>query len=295
MEWLRTHPYTSALCAAGVFVLIGAFVVGRQAARPAGVPSSAWGGGATTLLNPTSYQPQNTAPDNRSIMQQVTDGPPYTYTPPAGITTAAPTSDGSYDFEAFIAMLTQGSAPKKQPDTSVDSSLLSAYAYIPRGLVSTTSSETTRTELQQSLYDYGNDIGSSIESYEQQHLNTVQILKGQVEDRTDPDKAAAVVNIGRALQDLGNNLAAVETVPAAMISAHEALAQSYVEIGKNLSLIPSATNDQDFIKAIQTYNASADIFTKNYIQMVSLFGAHGVAFSSIDAGSVFTFSSASGF
>jgi len=167
---------------------------------------------------------------------------------------------------------------------------VSAYAYIPRGLISTTTPSTARTALQQQLYDYGNDIGSSIESFEQQHSNTVQILKEQVEDRSDPDKAAAVVNIGHAFQNLGTNLAKMDNVPSAMVAAHAALAQSYIEIGKNLALVPQAERDSDFIQAIQTYNTSADAFTRNYIQIVSLFGAHGVTFTSSDAGRVFTFS-----
>lgn len=222
-------------------------------------------------------------------MDQVKSGPPYTYIPPSLATPAPTDNQDSYDFEAFVAMLTQGSAPKKQ-SASESGSVVSAYAYIPRGLISTTTPHTGRTDVQQALYDYGNDIGSSIESFEQQHSNTVQVLKGQVEDRGNPDKAAAVAQIGRAFQGLGNNLAAMDTVPSGMVSAHKALAQSYIEIGKNLALIPQAERDSDFIQAIQTYNASADTFTKNYIRIVSLFGANGVTFTSSDSGRVFTFS-----
>ncbi len=290
MEWLRTHPYTSALCAAGVLLLLGAFVVQSRATLPAETRPTAWGGGAAPLLNPTSYEAaQNTSRGEESILQQVTDGPPYTYTPPAGIVPPTTTNEGPYDFETFIALLSAQGRPTSGGMQSASTSI-DAYAYLPSGLISTTTPDTGRTSLQQTLYDYGNEIGSSIESFEQQHLDTVQILKGQVEDRSNPDKAQAVVNIGRAFQILGNGLAAMDTVPPAMSSAHKALAQSYIEIGKNLSLIPSAERDSDFIKAIQTYNASADTFTKNYIQIVSLFGAYGVTFTSVDAGRVFTFS-----
>ncbi len=116
-----------------------------------------------------------------------------------------------------------------------------------------------------------------------------------MEDRTNPEKAAAVVAIGHGLEEMGNSVAAMETVPSAVASAHEALAKSYIEIGKNLALIPRAERDSDFIKAIQTYNASADTFTKNYIQLVSLFGAHGVTFTSSDAGRVFMFNATGSF
>ncbi len=290
MEWLRTHPYTSALCAAGVLVLTGAFIVTSRATRPAGTGVTAWGGEAVPLLNPTSYGPTQNSLQGDDVMGQVQNGPPYTYIAPNFSNLTPSSEENSYDFEAFIAKLSAQGRPASGGTQGTDDSVLSAYAFIPRGLISTSTPRATRTALQQELYDYGNDIGSTIESFEQQHSNTVQILKVQVEDRANPEKAAAVVAIGHELEDLGKILAAMETVPSAMVSTHNALAQSYIEIGKNLALVPSAERDSDFIKAIQTYNASADTFVKNYIQLVSLFGAHGVTFTSSDGGKVFTFS-----
>ena len=291
MHWFRTHPYVSALGAAGVLVLLGAFIVVSRASQPAGTRTSAWGGEAAQFLNPTSHGPSDISTQTKNSMGQVQDGPPYTYIAPnfSNPASADGEEESPYDFDAFIAKLTKGANPKGQATAQEEDSLLSAYAYIPRGLISTSTSDTTRSTLQQELYEYGNDIGSTIESFEQQHSNTPQILKGQVEDRTDPEKAAAVVRIGRDLEEMGDILAAMETVPSSIASAHNALSKSYIEIGKNLALIPKAANDTDFIKAIQTYNASADTFAKNYIQIVSLFGAHGVAFSANDAGKVFTF------
>ena len=290
MEWVRTHPYTSALCAAGVLVLLGTSVVISRASQPAGTRSTAWEGEASPLLNPTSHGPNTNSTQNENVVRQTQDSPLYTYIAPNPANSESTGEEGAYDFDAFIAKLSKASSPKGQTATKDDDPVLSAYAYIPRGLISTSTPSSTRSTLQQELYEYGNDIGSTIESFEQQHSNTSQILKGQVEDRTDSGKAAAVVRIGRDLEEMGNVLAAMETVPSSLASAHNALAKSYIEIGKNLALIPGAERDADFIKAIQTYNASADTFAKNYIQMVSLFGAHGVTFSANDAGKVFTFS-----
>ncbi|MBI5457626.1 hypothetical protein HY971_02790 [Candidatus Kaiserbacteria bacterium] len=294
MEWFRTHPYASALSAAGVLVVVGAYIVVLRASEPTRTQATAWGGAGSSFLDPTSFEPpQYVAPTYQGdIIQQVQSGPPYTYITPVGSATSASVSgDNPYDFEAFIAMLIKETVPKRQAvDARADSSTMDPYAYIPRGLISTTTPPTARTSTQQALYDYGNDIGSSIESFEQQHTNTVQILKEQAEDRADPDKATAVVNLGRAFQNLGSNLSAMDNVPSVMVSAHAALAKSYIELGKNLALIPGAERDSDFIQAIQTYNASADTFTGNYIRIVSLFGAYGVTFTSADSGRVFTFS-----
>ena len=184
-------------------------------------------------------------------------------------------------------MVTGGGGGRETARVSDDTS--NAYTFIPSGIVSTTTSTSERTDLQQELYNYGNDIGSSIESFEQQHSNMVQILKNQAEDRSDTEKAEAVVRLANAFRDLGNTLSGIENVPSQMAGIHTSLAESYVAIGKNLALVPKAQRDSDFIRAIETYNASADTFTKNYIALASLFGAYGVAFSSSDAGRVFTF------
>ncbi len=290
MEWLRAHPYTSALSGAGLLILIGIFIVEQRTARPVETAPTAWGGGTVPLLNPTSYGPSQGTLENRgNIMQDVKSGPPYTYVPPAHLATSVDTENVSDDFESFVAMLRKDHT-SSTPPLGGDTSLMSAYAYVPHGLISTTTPRTGQTAVQKTIYDYGNDIGSSIESFEQQNSNMVQILKAQVEDRSDPDKAAAVVSIGHALEDLGRNLSAMDTVPSGMAGAHTALAQSYIEIGKKLALIPQAERDADFIQAIQAYNASADVFTKNYIQLVSFFGVYGVTFTSTDSGRVFTFS-----
>ncbi|MDO8576266.1 MAG: hypothetical protein Q7R90_03035, partial [bacterium] len=191
MEWLRSHPYTSAIGAAVFLVVIGAYVVISRASQPAGTGPTSWGGEAVPLLNPTSYTPA-TMPTKRGgdIMQRVQSGPPYTYIAPNFTNTVPPAGENpdSYDFDAFIAELTKQSTLKTTAGTN-DTGTQNAYAYIPRGLISTTTPRSARSALQQELYDYGNDVGSTIESFEQQHSNTVQVLKVQVEDRADPDKA----------------------------------------------------------------------------------------------------------
>lgn len=291
MEWFRSHPYTSAICAAVFLVFIGAYVVISRASQPAGTSPTSWGGEAIPLLDPTSHTPAAVpAKRDGDIMQQVQSGPPYTYIAPnfTNIVPSAEENTGSYDFEAFIAELTRQSALKASPGTG-DAGSSNAYAYVPRGLISTTTPRSTRSAIQTELYDYGNDIGSTIESFEQQHTNTVQILKVQVEDRANSEKAAAVVRVGHDFEELGKLLLKMDPVPSVVATTHEALAQSYIELGKKLALVPGAERDADYVKAIEAYNASADAFVQSYIRLVSLFGAYGVIFTSIDGGKVFTF------
>ena len=221
MQWLRSHPYTSAIGAAALLVVIGAYIVVSRASQPAGTSPTSWGGVAVPFLDPSSYpigentsNGAGTPQDAQTTMRPVQDGPPYTYIAPNFSNTMPQDGENpdSYDFDEFIAELTKQSA-LNTPAATGDTGSLNAYSYVPRGLFSTTTSRASRSALQQELYDYGNDIGSTIESFEQQHSNTVQVLKVQVEDRANPEKAAAVVKIGHDFEELGKMLAAMDPVP----------------------------------------------------------------------------------
>ncbi len=304
MEWMRAHPLISTVCAAGALLALGVFIVLRQS--PASIRSqpTAWGGEAIPLLNPTSHAGTVATPqEGDNIMQNVISSAPYTYTPPtvsegAG-EGASPEAGDSFDFDAFVAMLSSTRANgggTQQPATGGGAtSAINAYAYIPTGLFSTTTQQDSRTEDQQKLYDYGNELGSYVQSFEDQNPAQPQILKDQAEDRADEGKAARVVALARGYEELGRGILSIENVPAQMASAHNALAQSYIEVGQRLAAIPKAASDADFLKAIEAYNTAADTFTTNYIRVATLFGSRGIVFTPTDAGSVFTFSSAGGF
>jgi hypothetical protein len=304
MEWLRTHQYASALSAAGLLVLIGiVIVVGKSSATPSNSQPLTWGG-AGTVFGAAPTQGGAPAQQNAGDMiQQVQSAAPYTYIPitaPQDSTDA--TSSDSFDFNAFVSMLsTQG---KAAPSSSASSNTSAgAYAFIPGGLVSTSSLTKTRTPLQDTLYSYGNDVGGYIQSFEQQYPNETQILTNQVQDRTNPDKAAAVEALGQSLSGLGASLTEMDAgdstdaggnqnVPIQMKSAHDALAKSYSDLGVKLALVPQATSDSDFLAAINAYDTSVQAFTKTYVAYANLFVAYGVSFSPEDPGSVFTFTQA---
>jgi hypothetical protein len=293
VEWFRAHPYVSAIGAAGAFVLLGAFVVqSRASVSPSGSRPVTWGGtGALVGGSTTQNGPRQNSED---IMGQVQNAAPYTYiTIPSSPNTAADASaDMSFDFDAFVALLSAGGKSAGSNSSAGGAPQTSAYAFIPGGLVSTTTVK-SRTALQKTLFDYGNEVGSFIASFEQQYPNETQILINQAQDRGNADKAAAVVSLGQELSALGDSLSAMDNVPGQMQSAHAALAKSYNEIGGKLALVAKANGDAHFLAAIQSYNASVDVFTKNYVAMANIFVAYGVTFSPGDPGEVFTFTNAS--
>lgn len=296
MPWFRTHPYALTLGVAGLLIIAGIFVVmTRSSAPPTTSQAVAWGG-TGALLNP-SYEPGTTSSQGPAvgIMQQVQSGAPYTYTLPVPQTTNPDTGEttGGFDFNAFIAMLSAETGAVTTGQPAGNAAVTNAYAFIPGGFIATTTVN-KQTVLQKALYDYGNEAGSLIQSFEQQHTNESQVLTDQAQDRNDAGKAAAVQALGAQLSALGSSLLAMDSVPSQVADAHQALAQSYQNIGTKLALVPQAKSDADFIAAVQSYNSSADTFVKNYVALANLFVAYGVTFSQGDPGSVFTFAPTSG-
>ncbi|MCR4325723.1 MAG: hypothetical protein NUV59_02855 [Patescibacteria group bacterium] len=294
MDWIRSHPYASGLAAAGLVFVVGVFVVGASApVSPAASRLTVWGGGGSAPSGAAYPAEQSGGQSSReTIMQRVQSGAPYTYIEPSlPASGAAPGSQtGAFDFDAFVALLSDTTQPHGQTtgEGGVDISL--SYEFVPRGLVAVQSDTSSRTPQQQALFDYGNEVGSFIQSFEARHSNEAQVLRDQAEDRTDPLKAAALTALADDLSGIGRSLQRMDTVPPAAASAHNALSASYVEIGTKLALVPKAVSDSDFVDAIQTYNASADKFIENYVYLAQLFASYGVTFSALDSGSVFTFS-----
>lgn len=287
MIWIRSHPYISALCAAALTILAGAWVVQKKSMAPVSNTATTWGGNNLGVLDPTSHTPtQNTGTPKRHI-GRVQDNAPYTYIPPA-VLQPSPGAIDSFDLNEFISTLTQSTQPPQNPPTGAI--VEDTYSLIPTNLISTTAPKKTLSATQQAVYDYGNYAGSYIQSFEQQNPTAAVILKDQAEDRGDPAKAAAVRYLARSLEDVGNNLVNnITDVPGGVAAAHTTLAKNYIETGKKLALVPEATNDTEFLSAIEAYNASADTLVKNYVSLATILSAYGIVFDPNDAGSVFTF------
>lgn len=294
MEWLRVHPYTLAVTAALLLLAAGVFVVGRSAPARSASQTMTWGGSGSAT-NPIFSG--SAAQSGQSIMQQVQNTAPYTYVLPLPISDAPEgTEPGtSFDFDAFLSMLSGSSASGKPAQTTSSSGsadIGSAYAFIPSGLISTSVPTPSRTPTQKALYEYGNEVGSSIQSFEAGHTNEAQVLKDQAEDRTDQGKAAALAKLGNDFSGLGKTLLATEVVPSGASFAHKALGQAYVEMGGKLAQVPAAQGDSAFLTAIGAYNASVEVFVTRYVALAQIFASYGVTFAESDPGSVFSFTPA---
>lgn len=288
MSGLKPYHYILSACAI-LIVVAGALLVKRGSSSTVASSRPLSWGGTGALLNP-SYTPGAAAAPQSPLLVQ--NQPPYTYTLPS-LSPQTQSSGGgavnSFDFDAFISMLSQKDTTGASAVSEVSSSLSDAYAFVPGGLISTVEPQ-KRTVLQQSIYEYGNAAGSLISSFEQSHQNNAQLLTDAVRDRGNPAKAGAVDALARALSALGDQLFALDNVPSGMRDAHSAVAKDYQTLGQKLSETARAQSDASFLAAVQAYNTSADTFVKDYVALAQLFAAYGVSFSQGDAGNVFTFS-----
>jgi hypothetical protein len=296
-EWIQTHIYSTACIGAGVLLIVGALVVKQHVPASSGTTIQAWGGGGA-LVNSSSYDPQN--PVLANLPANTFDNGNTISITPIPVTAPTATSSGttdSFDMQGFIASLNLGTGSRpaaSSQSASSSTTIQTGYDFIPQGLISVPTSGRPRTALQQALYTYGNDAGSYIQSYESGHQNTAPILTDQIADRQNKQKGQAVKDIGTALTNVGLSLKQMDSVPDSIKIMNQTLAQSYIDIGKKLSAIPDASGDDAFIVAIKTYDSAVESFTKNYVAVAQYLSLSGVTFSSIDPGSVFTFSGGGG-
>lgn len=290
MSWLRTHVYLASLVGALIITVLGALIVVKRSTvnpQPSGL--RAWGGVGSDLFDPTNVRSERQPLPQENLYTEVQNGPPFYYAPAANQLPLVQSQGGDdFDFESFIALLSVPSSSGKSTQTS--GTELDAYAFIPQGLISTSTGDRERTPIQQALFNYGNEVGSYIQSYEERYRAAPQILRDQFEDRENAEKIAALRSLAGALEDVGYQLEGFEEIPSEVSAAHLKVAASYKELGTKLALIPEAKVDKEIIDAMLAYNAAVETYTKNYISLATLLSLYGVAFSQNDPGNVFTFS-----
>ncbi|HEV3245271.1 MAG TPA: hypothetical protein VG102_02860 [Candidatus Paceibacterota bacterium] len=300
MQWLRTHLYLATLAAAALLLVGGAAIVTNRApvAPSQYTDTLSLGGGAVTTYGSAPAQSpqqivqeviQNQAPSSIPL-------PPFSTSSPAQSAAFAQTS-GSFDYEALLAQLSTGghASSSLQTNDSSNAAIAQAYQFIPTGLVATTAPpKKPMTVDQQTLYDYGNEVGGEIQGVEELHTNESQVIKDQAEDRTDPVKAAAVTSLAQGFTSVGTFMQQMQDVPPAATALNSALAQSYLDIGAKLQLVAQAQSDTGFVQAVETYDSTANTFVRNYAALAQFFSANGVVFAPQDPGSVFSFTETNG-
>lgn len=290
MQWLRMHPYLDALISAAALLIVGALVVHTQlsAAPPPGQDTT-WGTSGGIYADAVTTGHTTLPEGERQPAFQTAD---FGYIPLSSQNEigSGPTDDSArFDFQAFVAALSSAK-PANRVDNAADTGT-DAYAFIPSGLIATTTLMSTRTPLQEKLYLYGNDVGDTIVSFEHSHPDQPAVLKNHIEQQDNPEAIAALKALGNDLAHVGDSLSAMELVPAQAAAAHRALADAYRSIGTKLAAVPDAKGNDPLYDAIVSYNAAAEDFAKKYVALALVFQSYGVTFSPGDGGSIFVFPS----
>ncbi len=287
MDWFHRHLLTTLSLFAGTMLIAGALFVITRAPVPAQQPS-AWSG-ISAFVDPSAH-PGNPVLD--ALPKPSFSGADPIFRPLSPAQRPDDTNNGD-DLSTLLASLTGSGSLNTTASSTTEPSRL--FDFIPRGLIATSSPANARSPEQQVIYEYGNEVGSYIQSYESRNRTLVQVLKDQLEDRVDAAKGARVKSVGADLIYVGQSLENMEQVPEGARSLHGALAKSYREIGEKLQKVPDAQGDQAFLDALHTYNAAADTFARHFVALATYFSLNNVTFSQSDPGSVFSFTFSSGF
>ncbi|MDO8552477.1 MAG: hypothetical protein Q7S01_03010 [bacterium] len=319
MHWLREHRHTVALIGAAVFVVVGGILARNNTG------ASELGNIKNVAVEYPYYAPSADT-EGVSVKNQRTN--PQSAVSDIGSSTAS-----------LAVFFDRASTPERPPTTSVTQTATkivpqtptksqstitnSAYSSFFRTLSNILSPSDTRTPEQKELYNYGNEVGSIVKTFENSHGNLTQVLKTFFDSRVDPSKAAATPEIADAyaqltrgipssagttpasatagVQSIANDYAqlsfaigSIADVPPQAEILNAKLAKGYGDVAQGMSKLAKTDNNDALLEAINSYNATAEEFIRTYVALADLFSAYGVKFSASDPGSIFSFSMTGG-
>lgn len=284
MNWMFAHAYVVFLGIALLIVVTAGAVI--QDAPPEKTSRTGWGRVGGFSLNKA---PQHVPQREEAVLPSATGPEAESYSPISIRSTFEEPSEALLDeWQSLLTNLVEPTTQEAEQDTESSGS---AYSFIPRGLISAPEPGEHKTREQLELFDYGNRVGGYIRDFETFHTNMITILKDAYGDRKNITKRAAAEKIGEDYKRLGKDLEAMKGIPAAVEKMHLSIARAYQSAGEKMIVKLRAGSDDEFLAAVNDYNASALEFTNSFVAIATYLSAAGVKFSTGDAGSVFTFTS----
>ena len=300
--WLRDHPLVPVIGSAGTLVLVGLLIVSSRTTYDPPKYATAWGGAGRIYVphpsgperNLSDSSPQTRLETLRAFAGQTGSFQYSPALPNSPTKTGGGTTEETYD---AYALLLASIRPSSYPVLATEDTafLDEVYAFIPQGL-RTVSEPPERSEEAHTFYEYGNEVGSHIETHEAAYgTRVVSVLTDFYSNRTDSVKQKEMRRLGYSITDVGEERAAMEFVPADLEGMHVLLASRYQNAGEKLSDITNARSDKELLERITEYNAAADALATAVVTLATFFAAAEISFASYEPGSVFTFSPASNF
>jgi len=156
---------------------------------------------------------------------------------------------------------------------------------------STYEQPSNESEAQAALHQYGNELGALLKSFNLSQGDQPNVLDKFIKDRAN---TTGLKRLTDGYIKLSADIAHI-TAPASLATIHSSLVSSYASVGELLWDLTSATNDEELMQKMLTYNESSNEVAKQQIAFITLLKAYDVTFKSHEAGSIFMFSpSASG-
>lgn len=276
-----------------ILILVIGFVIVRQHTpmTPTGQVND-----LGTSANPAYYDTTGSTRDAHTTPVSTPHSPDlqlFSYNPsaPASIAGHIINSDSSFDFHSFMQEIAN---PSSQTSPFNQTPAAQNYTYAITMPISPGSSASARTDIQQALYLYGNTAGTYIKNYEQANPHDVATIQTYFDNRASAASATSLKQLAADLGAIGTNLKKVADVPAPIATTHEALADSYIDMGTKLAALPEAQSNGDTVKAVLTYDSAVDTYVRAYNALALAFETYGVSFGTSDSGSVFTFTNVAG-
>lgn len=284
--WVHNHPYLATSITVAALLVLLFFIVAARTGVHGSASGNNWVGAGSVFFTGGRTLTQAERMSAEAIVKQQSPKTELGYIP-----IPTPNADGTSaeDFANDLGKLLLELSVQPNTPAPAQTETGSGYSLIPHGLISVASGAKQRSPEAEVLFVYGNEVGTYIQGFESLHLNSVQMMKDHAEDRGNADKAANVDRLGYEMAELGRDLNQLQTVPADIKAAHAALATSYRLAGTNLTKVAAAKSDEEFLGAINTYNASVESLAKRFLVVVGIFSANEVSFSSSDPGSIFMF------
>lgn len=282
--WMHRHPYLTTTIAVGTLLVLLIGIVTSRLGVQGAQTNTNWGGTGSIFSGGLQQATEAARLKAEEAIKQRSQDVELGHIP---VNTNPADQEPAEEID-FVELLSSLIQPKNATGT-VQVDVSTAFSFIPQGLVSTSIQETKYSPAQEALHAYGNEVGTLVQGFEASHTNSIPILKDHAEDRGNAEKAKEVDNLGYALAAFGRDLGQLQNIPPEAAAAHSALATTYRQVGTNLTKIAATTNDEQFLEAVNTYNASVESLSKRFFVLVSVFTANNITFSPSEPGSVFMF------
>lgn len=281
----HNHPYVPWIAGAAALTILGLLIVSSRTAYIPPEYAATWRGAGGIYDFSSIVTKQNA---------RGTSQPPrfsYDYELPK-LASQEVTGENVADdpYALLIASIRPSSYPVQE--TNDLSFLDEVYSLIPQGLRTIPEPKELGEEAH-ALYEYGNEVGSYIDTYESAYgKQAVSVLNNFYKDRKSASKQEEVRHLADSIERVGKEIAGMQFVPEDLAGMHVLLAERYQDAGRKLANIPEAKNDNELLERITEYDSAADALLSALSTLAIFFATADISFTSHEPGSIFTFSPA---